>query len=182
MSFESFCSEILRITRLKNELKFIYSEKATKLCEILTLLLTVCTVGTVVKSKMKISQNCVAFSKYMNFNISKNQELIKSEKWAKSAARYTQIFDVMVGINFKAYPNCQYMYRSTEVRFPSFLSGGFITAIIVNPPERKPAECTFVHSTDARVSKKAEKFNSQICWACFKNLKHDKNVYKWGLY
>ena len=39
--------------------KFIYSEKATKFCEIFTLHLTVC---TVVKSKVKISQNFVAFS------------------------------------------------------------------------------------------------------------------------
>ena len=46
-------------------LKFIYSEKATQFCEISTLLLTVC---TVVKSKMEISQNFVAFSEYMNFN------------------------------------------------------------------------------------------------------------------
>ena len=45
-------------------LKFIYSEKATKFCEIFTLLLT--TVHTV-KSKVKILQNCVAFSEYMNF-------------------------------------------------------------------------------------------------------------------
>ena len=43
---------------------FIYSEKATKFCEIFPLLLTVC---TVVKSKGKISQNFVAFSEYMNF-------------------------------------------------------------------------------------------------------------------
>ena len=28
----------------------------------------------------------------------------------------------------------------TEVRFASFLSGGFITAIVVNPPERKLAK------------------------------------------
>ena len=46
-------------------LKFTYSEKATKFCEIFTLLLTVC---TVVKSKVKISQNFLAFSEYMNFN------------------------------------------------------------------------------------------------------------------
>ena len=46
-------------------LKFIYSEKATKFCEILALLLT--TVHTV-KSKVKISQNFVAFSEYMNFS------------------------------------------------------------------------------------------------------------------
>ena len=47
-------------------IKFIYSEKATKFCEIFTLLLTVC---TVVKSKVKISQNFVAFSEYINFKI-----------------------------------------------------------------------------------------------------------------
>ena len=45
--------------------KFIYSEKATKFCEICPFLLT--TVHTV-KSKGKISQNCGAFSEYMNFN------------------------------------------------------------------------------------------------------------------
>jgi len=45
-------------------LKIIYSEKATKFCKIFTLHLTLC---TVVKSKVKISQNFVAFSEYMNF-------------------------------------------------------------------------------------------------------------------
>ena len=52
------------LCKLYDWLKFIYSEKATKCCETLTLLLTVC---TVVKSKVKISQNFVAFSEYMNF-------------------------------------------------------------------------------------------------------------------
>ena len=46
-------------------LKFIYSEKATKFCEISTLLLSYV---MPVKSKVKISQNFVAFSEYMNFN------------------------------------------------------------------------------------------------------------------
>ena len=46
------------------QVKFIYSEKATKFCKIFTLLLTVC---TVVKSKGKFSQNFAAFSEYMNF-------------------------------------------------------------------------------------------------------------------
>ena len=41
----------------------MYSEKATKFREIFTLLLIVC---TVVK-RVKISQNFVAFSEYMNF-------------------------------------------------------------------------------------------------------------------
>ena len=45
-------------------LKFIYSEKATKFCEISTLLLSYV---VPVKSKEEISQNFVAFSEYMNF-------------------------------------------------------------------------------------------------------------------
>ena len=45
-------------------LKFVCSEKATKFCEISSLLLTL---STVVKSKVEISQNFVAFSEYMNF-------------------------------------------------------------------------------------------------------------------
>ena len=43
------------------QLKFIYSEKATKFSEIFPLLLTVC---TLVKSEGKISQNFAAFSEY----------------------------------------------------------------------------------------------------------------------
>jgi hypothetical protein len=31
------------------------------------------------------------------------------------------------------------------MRFASFLYGGFITAIVVNPPERKLAKSTSVH-------------------------------------
>ena len=44
-------------------IKFIYSEKATKFCEISTLLLT----GTKGQSKVEILQSFVAFSEYMNF-------------------------------------------------------------------------------------------------------------------
>ena len=47
--------------------KFIYSEKATKFCEISTLLLSYV---VPVKSKVEISQNFVAFSEYMNFTYS----------------------------------------------------------------------------------------------------------------
>ena len=46
-------------------LKFIYYEKATKFCEIFTLLLPYV---VPVKIKVKISQNFVAFSEHMNFN------------------------------------------------------------------------------------------------------------------
>ena len=44
-------------------LKFMYSEKATKLCEIFTLLLSYV---VPVKNKVKISQNYVAFSEYIH--------------------------------------------------------------------------------------------------------------------
>ena len=48
------------------QVKFIYSEKATKFCEISTVdLFYVVTV----KSTVEISQNFVAFSEYMNFKI-----------------------------------------------------------------------------------------------------------------
>ena len=50
--------------RLGQFLKFIYSEKATKFCEISTLDLTV---FIVVKFKMEISQNFLVFSEYMAF-------------------------------------------------------------------------------------------------------------------
>ena len=44
--------------------KFVYSEKATKFCDISTLLLSTVHKD---KSKVEISQNFVAFSEYMNF-------------------------------------------------------------------------------------------------------------------
>ena len=47
-------------------LKFIYSEKATKFCEISTLDLSYV---VTVKSTVEISQNFVAFSEYMNFKL-----------------------------------------------------------------------------------------------------------------
>ena len=47
-------------------MKFIYSEKATKFCEISTLPLSYV---VTVKSKVEILQNFVAFSVYMNFNV-----------------------------------------------------------------------------------------------------------------
>ena len=46
------------------EVKFIYSKKAKKFCEIFTLLLSY---AVPVKSKVRIVQNFVAISEYMNF-------------------------------------------------------------------------------------------------------------------
>ena len=47
-------------------LKFIYSEKATKFCEVFPLLLSVCNVD---KTKVEIPQNFVALSEYTNFTV-----------------------------------------------------------------------------------------------------------------
>ena len=55
--------------------KFINSEKASKFCKIVALLLT--TVHTI-KSKVKISKNFVAFSEYMNFILSTEIKVINS--------------------------------------------------------------------------------------------------------
>ena len=40
--------------------------------------------------------------------------------------------------------NINRVQRCTEVSFASFISGGIITAIVVNPPERKLAKRTSV--------------------------------------
>ena len=58
--------------KLEKLLKFIYSEKATKFCEISTLLLSYL---VPVKSKVEILQNFEAFSEYMNFNFGDDEEL-----------------------------------------------------------------------------------------------------------
>ena len=67
-------------------IKFIYSEKATKCCEIFTLLLT----GTAWdKSKVKILQNFVAFSEYMNFDVLKSHlHIIKNFFWELQVALF----------------------------------------------------------------------------------------------
>ena len=54
------------LSYLMTIVKFIYSEKATKVFKIFTILLFYV---VPVKSKVKISQNFVAFSEYMNFII-----------------------------------------------------------------------------------------------------------------
>ena len=59
---ESWKQSILLFWFHFSYVKFIYSEKATKFCEILLLSYVV-----PVKNKVKISQNFVAFSEYMNF-------------------------------------------------------------------------------------------------------------------
>ena len=66
----SKCSKLQNFFKtLHPLLKFIYFEKATKFCEICTLLLT----GTVHRTKkVKILQNFVVFSEYMTFTKGQN--------------------------------------------------------------------------------------------------------------
>ena len=56
--------ELKRFGRWYTQLKFIYSEKATKFCKISTSLLSYV---VPVKSTEEFLQNFVAFSEYMNF-------------------------------------------------------------------------------------------------------------------
>ena len=55
----------LQTQNIKVFVKFKYFEKATKFCEISTLLLSYL---VSVRSKVEISQNFVAFTEYTNFN------------------------------------------------------------------------------------------------------------------
>ena len=61
--------------------KFIYSEKATRSCEIFTLLLSYV---VPVKIKVTLSQNCVAFSEYMNFKEGNNSLRIELIPYGQS--------------------------------------------------------------------------------------------------
>ena len=45
---------------------------------------------------------------------------------------------------FLIYEKYGSLTQFTEMRFASFLSGGFITVIVVNPPEKKLAKRTSV--------------------------------------
>ena len=81
--------------------KFIYSEKATKFCEIFPLLLT--TVHTV-KSKGKISQNFVAFSEYMNFK-SLSEALIL----AATDPHYVKLLFIELRVHYMKIPTSEHV-------------------------------------------------------------------------
>jgi hypothetical protein len=54
-------------------------------------------------------------------------------------------FGVRIHIFFQGIALLYNLDHCTEVPFACFLSGEFITAIVVNPPEKKSAKCTSVH-------------------------------------
>ena len=74
---------------MHDSLKFIYSEKSTKFCEIFILLSSYV---VQVKSKVKILQNFVTFSKYMNLK-QRHTQISKSE----NCHNPFDIFDTKIG-------------------------------------------------------------------------------------
>ena len=66
MQKSMFFKGLTSLPQIMRKLKFIYSVKATKFCEISTLLLSYV---VPVKSKVEMSQNFVAFSEYMNCSV-----------------------------------------------------------------------------------------------------------------
>ena len=63
---------------------------------------------------------------------------------------YQQTRDLAPGLNqikiyWKNFQTKSYLHHCTEVRFASFLSGGFTTIAVINPPERKLSKRTSVH-------------------------------------
>ena len=63
-----------------------------------------------------------------------------AREWEKKKDRSS----IMSYIKEKLVSDISLARQCTEVRFASFLSGGFITDIVVNPPERKLAKHTSV--------------------------------------
>ena len=91
--------------------EFIYSEKATKFCEIFPLLLT--TVHTV-KSNGKISQNFVAFSECMNFT---TLAVMRQHCQAKKKSQEDEIlglnaFHFQIKSNLKQKQNHKYAIKN----------------------------------------------------------------------
>ena len=77
----------------KPYLKVKYSEKATRFCEIFTLLLPL---WTVVKSKVKILLNFVAFSEYVKFTGKTLQVLKHNQKNQEQFSLYPMLQDILV--------------------------------------------------------------------------------------
>ena len=103
--------------KIKNwGLKFIYSEKATKIFEIFTLLLSYL---VPVKSKVKISQNCVAFSEYINFNSTNEQQQSGKKRLCKSG------FEIL-GRRWSYWTIIVKFLRITVIEKLSYFSGKFL--------------------------------------------------------
>ena len=116
---------------------------------------------------MKILQNFVAFSEYMNFTKRKILFEIypplfchsRFLKFEYCTVEYQHALGYNVVCKTKAI-----LSQCTEVCFASFLSGGFITAVVVNPPERKLAKHTSEQCGDLYqpIQKKKAKYKHTV--------------------
>ena len=102
-------------------IKFVYSEKATKFCEISTLLLS--TVHTD-KSKVEILQNIVAFSEYMNF---KSKQNLISIFFRKKQVRSWQLF-------VRVIPRRLTDQKDTQINWSPLVGA----AVVLHPHQRPP--------------------------------------------
>ena len=66
---------------------------------------------------------------------------------------------------------------NSEVRFASIFSSGFITAIVVNPQERKLAKGTSVHCVSAVLDQFLPWFKLQIL-CCYKSYRVQRMCFK----
>ena len=73
--------------------------------------------------------------------LQKNQESIKMQVYPYLKIKLVYFLGLPDPIIFLI---CHFSVHFTEVRFDSFLSGGFIIAIVVNSPEKKLAKCISV--------------------------------------
>ena len=62
-------------------------------------------------------------------------------------------------------------WHCTEVRFTSFLSGGFTTLAVINPPERKLAKRTSVHCLLLSVKTLGDFFQNFVVSSEYLNFK-----------
>ena len=76
-------------------------------------------------------------------------ELLSATSKCMLSIRHYHFFSLRLGTGTKNLLIIGMIFHCTKVRFASFLSGGFIAANLVNPPERKLAKPTSVDRSTA---------------------------------
>ena len=105
------------------------------------------TVHSVGQYYFRITINYLFWSIYFqDLRRVKKQNKVICASFLESALSNSSI-SVPSVLEFDGAKIIQYTAHCTEVRFSSFFFGGFITATVVNPSEKKLAKRTFVHCT-----------------------------------
>ena len=108
-----------------NLLKFIYSEKATKFCEISTIDLSY-------EMTVEIFQNFVAFSEYMNFKVRTmfldHRLTIRKKKWGDLFLKLKKILTFLAPPNWVAFRWAFWLAgKSVDNRLPNEIAKVFIS-------------------------------------------------------